>query len=166
MTTNQSHSARVFLQREMTSADPDSLEGAVVRHLLDCVERFGEDAFAKAAAFAERLAEMHLRSGAIVRLNDEFRRNPLLGPLLITSGVRALGKDTVTAALLAVREFDAFTRENDPWGEHDFGAVSVDGRRLFWKIDAYDRDRRFHSPDPTDPNVTTRVLTIMLPEEY
>jgi hypothetical protein len=55
---------------------------------------------------------------------------------------------------------------NDPHGEHDFGAIDEDGVRFFWKIDTYDRDMSAHSPDPTDPKVTTRVLTIMPAEEY
>lgn len=42
----------------------------------------------------------------------------------------------------------------------------VDGIRILWKIDYYDRDRQFHSPDPADPKVTVRVLTVMRSDEY
>jgi hypothetical protein len=38
--------------------------------------------------------------------------------------------------------------------------------RHFWKIDSYDRNTEFGSPDPADPDVTTRVLTIMRADEY
>ena len=63
-----------------------------------------------------------------------------------------------------MRAFDAFNEDNDPHGEHDFGAV--DEVRYFWKVDCYDRATEFGSPDPADPGVTTRVLTIMHADEY
>ncbi|MGE3146302.1 MAG: DUF3768 domain-containing protein, partial [Pseudorhodoplanes sp.] len=66
-----------------------------------------------------------------------------------------------------VREFAAFTPDNDPLGEHDFGAIEQDGvGTVFWKIDYYDPDYRCHSADPADPKVTRRVLTILLADEY
>jgi hypothetical protein len=55
---------------------------------------------------------------------------------------------------------------NDPHEEHDFGAFDADGQRVFFKIDYYDESLSYHSPDPTDPAVTKRVITIMLAEEY
>ena len=62
--------------------------------------------------------------------------------------------------------FDKFTGDNDPYGEHDFGSVEVGGNGVFWKIDCYDLALTNHSPDPTDPSVTARVMTVMLAEEY
>ena len=102
----------------------------------------------------------------IAALNDAFRRTFQGGHVVETPGVLALPEAERIALLLAVRRFDAFDGDNDPHGEHDFGAVEVGGRRRFWKIDTYDRDLRGHSPDAADPAVTTRVLTIMLAEEY
>lgn len=102
----------------------------------------------------------------IVELNDQLRRHAGGGELVVTSGVIGLGAMSVQAALTAVSAFDQFTPENDPHGEHDFGAVTVNGHRILWKIDYYDRCMHFGSPDPADPAVTARVLTIMLAEEY
>ena len=65
-----------------------------------------------------------------------------------------------------VRRYSAFTPDNDPYGEHDFGSFIHDDITIFWKFDTYDVDLLMHSPDPTDPAVTARVLTIMLAEEY
>ena len=75
---------------------------------------------------------------------------------MMTAAVAALPDATRTAVLAAVRAFAAFTPDNDTDGEHDFGAVEVDGRRAFWKIDAYDRELQFVSPDPSDPAVKVR----------
>jgi hypothetical protein len=105
------------------------------------------------------------KSETVAALNDAFRRQPGLGWML-TAGVHALGPAFVGAAVAAVRGHDRFDKDDDPYGEHDFGAVVVERRKLFWKIDCYDLDLVFGSPDPADPAVTRRVLTIMLAEEY
>ncbi|WP_419523746.1 DUF3768 domain-containing protein [Lentibacter algarum] len=55
-----------------------------------------------------------------------------------------------------------FTPDNDPYAEHDFGVIKLSGNTFFWKFDYYDLDLQMHSPDPSDPAVTARVLTIML----
>jgi hypothetical protein len=99
-------------------------------------------------------------------LNDDFRRTFVGGAVMITAGVEAMPLDQRRSLLAKVRAFDAFTDDNDPHGEHDLGAVDEAGVRYFWKIDYYDRNTEFGSPDPADAAVTTRVLTIMLAEEY
>lgn len=106
------------------------------------------------------------RATRIAELNDTFRKTGQGGSVVATVGVVALGDDFLKRAIAAVRCFSEFSAGNDPYGEHDFGAVHVDGSKLFWKIDYYDRSMEFHSEDPSDPRVTSRVLTIMLAEEY
>jgi Protein of unknown function (DUF3768) len=46
------------------------------------------------------------------------------------------------------------------------GSFEADGHMIYFKIDYLDRDLSMHSPDPADPSVTQRVITIMLGEEY
>ena len=86
--------------------------------------------------------------------------------MMITAGVAALSPAQKLRLIAAVRGFDAFDRDNDPYSEHDFGAVCVDGHRCFWKIDAYHQTFTRHTPSQTNPAVTQLVLTIMLAEEY
>ena len=99
-------------------------------------------------------------------LNDAFRRTFVGGAVMITAGVEAMPLDQRRSLLQKVRSFEAFGEDNDPHGEHDFGAVDEAGVRCFFKIDYYDRKTEFGSPDPADPAVTTRVLTIMQADEY
>ena len=106
------------------------------------------------------------KSRRIAELNDGLRRTFEDGLVVRTPGVEALGPELVARVQGEVRAFAAFTEDNDPYGEHDFGSLEVDGRRLFWKVDYFDRRGRCHSPDPADPGVTLRVLTVMLAEEY
>lgn len=98
-------------------------------------------------------------------LNDSFRQT-VRGGWVITAGVQALGTERVATLLTAVRQFNAFDADNDPHGEHDFGAFDQDGLRFFWKIDYYNLALTAGSDDPANPLVTARVLTLMLADEY
>jgi hypothetical protein len=109
---------------------------------------------------------MSVDSQAIAALNDALRRTFQGGRIAITIGVRALPERLVVAALFELRTFSPFTKENDPYGEHDFGSFEVEGSRFFFKIDYYDASMTIGSSDPSDPSQTTRVLTLMLAEEY
>lgn len=114
------------------------------------------------------------RSTLIRRQNDAFRRALVgaseeaapEGRVLMTRGVQALGADMIRRIMVAMAGFDGFNDENDPWGEHEFIALEIEGRKVFAKIDYYDRAYEFGSPDPADPRVTRRVLTIMLASDY
>ena len=106
----------------------------------------------------------------IQRLNDLFRRAGPLAPTggkwTVTRGVLDLFPEAVGEAVRIVRQFSAFAEDIDPWGEHDFGTFDLAGERLFWKIDYFDLDMTLGSPDPANPAVTYRVLTILLASEY
>ena len=102
----------------------------------------------------------------IAALNDRARQRVDPCRWVITQGVLACDPITVAELLIAVEDFDSFTADNDPYGERDFGVIKLNGNTFFWKFDCYDVDMQMHSPDPTDPAVTTRVLTIMLADEY
>jgi Protein of unknown function (DUF3768) len=86
--------------------------------------------------------------------------------LVITHGVAAHGNAFIDRAIQAVRSYRNFGPDNDPYGEHDFGQFTLDDETLFWKIDYYDNELENGSPDPSDPAVTRRALTVLLAEEY
>jgi hypothetical protein len=72
----------------------------------------------------------------------------------------------VPGLLAALRDYHSFDADNDPHGERDFGDLDHLGAELLWKVDYYDKQLTFASPDPADEAVTIRVLTVMLAEEY
>ena len=110
---------------------------------------------------------METRTQTIRGLNDELRkgRSPN-GKTVITSGIQSLGAVAVAKLVQAVAAFDQFNSDNDPHSEHDFGALDFGGHRIFWKIDYYDQSLECGSEDPANSDITTRVMTIMLAEEY
>ena len=102
----------------------------------------------------------------IRELNDAFRKSFSGGKVVMTASISALPEMVRANALLEVTRFDRFTEDNDPHGEHDFGSFELVGRKFFFKIDYFDASMEFGSEDPSDPTKTTRVLTLMLAEDY
>jgi Protein of unknown function (DUF3768) len=96
-------------------------------------------------------------------LNDNFRSTFLGGQVVMSVGVADLPMGVRAQVVVKVQNFADFNEDNDPYGEHDFGSFEVAGETFFWKIDLYEE------PDVKGANeepVVTRVLTIMLAEEY
>ena len=99
-------------------------------------------------------------------LNDQFRKKLTGGHAIITPGIAALGADAVVRIVKTISVYDDFCHANDPYQEHDFGSFEAEGEKIFFKIDYFDSSMTYHSPDPADPSVTERVITIMLANEY
>jgi hypothetical protein len=99
-------------------------------------------------------------------LNDLLRATFTGGKVMMTAAVAALNDPTRAKVLEGVRTFNAFTRHNDPYGEHDCAFFMVDGERYFFKVDCYDKTMEYGSEDPADPEQTIRVLTIGTAEDY
>ena len=106
------------------------------------------------------------RTRRIRELNDALRRTFAGSKVVMTQGVAALPERDCAQVLERIRSFDAFSSENDPYGEHDFGSVEHAGTTYFFKVDYYAPDMEGGSENPADPDKTTRVLTIMRADEY
>lgn len=104
---------------------------------------------------------MQLKSD-IAQKNDSFRRNFLGGRVMLSRGV--LSSSNRKEIIDAAKRFDQFTKDNDPYGEHDCASFLVAGTRYLFKIDYYDKNFEF-GVEPDDPECR-RVLTIMRSDEY
>jgi len=109
---------------------------------------------------------MSSQTEQIRALNDQLLQKLSTGLAVITVGVAALGPEAVDRIVKTISVYDDFCHANDPHQEHDFGAFEAEGETIFFKIDYYDNGLSCHSPDPADPSVTKRVITIMLASEY
>lgn len=106
------------------------------------------------------------KANKIAKLNDAFRRSGRGGQVLKTQGIDALPINDQSEIFQKIKSFNDFSKGNDPYGEHDFGAVEHDDNKVFWKIDYYAPDMEHLSEDASDPDKTRRVMTIMLANEY
>lgn len=111
----------------------------------------------------------------IAAQNDAFRHSILgttpvadtpQGQFVMTRGVAALGPDAQLDLTRRVAAFDAFNADSDPQGWHEMGVIDLDGKTVWFKLDLYDVDYQYGSPEPSDPKQTRRVLTLLLPSEY
>ena len=116
------------------------------------------------------------RSEKIAKLNDQLRSgigypfsfaNEQKDQFVLTQGIMDSFKDgEITTLFHDIKTFDNFNNDNDPYQERDFGSLTAKGRKIFWKIDYYDNNLEYLSPDNTNPEVTKRVMTVMLSDEY
>jgi hypothetical protein len=98
----------------------------------------------------------------IAELNDQFRKAAPNQDWRFTRGAIDLKAELERA----IAAFNDFNEGNDPYKEHDFGAVAIADDKYFWKIDYYDLDLKWGSEDPSDPKVTRRFMTVMHCSEY
>ncbi|MCB2129048.1 MAG: DUF3768 domain-containing protein [Rhodobacteraceae bacterium] len=117
-----------------------------------------------------------VREAALIAVqNDAFRRSILgntpgadapQGQFVMTRGVAALGPDAQLELTRRVAAFDGFNTDGDPQGWHEMGVIEFNGTTVCFKVDLYDVDYAYGSPEPSDPAQTRRVLTLLLPSEY
>ena len=104
------------------------------------------------------------RAATIRRLNDAMLRTFTGGRVMLTAGVAALPDAMRIEALAAVQAFDPFDADDDPGGEHEFGAVEIGNLELYCKIEYYDRNLKFTFPDPVNTGVKNQTLLLTMSE--
>ncbi len=107
-----------------------------------------------------------IKTARIRTVNDVFRQTFIGGKVMLTQGIQQMPETDMESIITQVRQFNDFTEENDPHGEHDFGIIRHNKESVYWKIDYYNKAMDGGSEDPSDPKLTTRVLTIMRASEY
>lgn len=106
------------------------------------------------------------RAEAIARLNDHLRKTGTGGAIMITQNVKRITGFDAAALAAALASYNEFDPSGDPHGERDFGCMTLWGYDLLWKIDCYDKDLKYGSDDPANPEATRRVLTVMLATDW
>jgi hypothetical protein len=107
---------------------------------------------------------------AIAKRNDQFRVNVINSPSItsgkcvLTASIAAQEPLVLAHILYAVKTFDDFNEDNDPYKEHDFGKITIRGLDVFWKIDYFKDEKMTEGTD--DPLTSYQVMTIMIASEY
>ena len=145
----------------------DTADVGIEPELIASAQEEGQTPEGFALWYGDKYDLIPITTQKIAALNDLCRKAMgVTGRLVQTCGIASLPPQDQAAIREKVETFDAFTPDNDPYGEHDFGAFEHNGTRIFWKIDYYDPMMTQGSEDLTDPQQTVRVLTIMLASEY
>ena len=111
------------------------------------------------------------RTRKIAALNDAFRQSIIdgkpTGETYLTAALAAHGEPFFKRASTAILRFNAFTSDIDPHGTREWMRVNIDGIVVWAKIDYNDKaNPGFAADDPSDAATTTRVITLMLPEDH
>lgn len=115
------------------------------------------------------------RAKLIADHSDRFRNTwgadfTIPGQIVMTQAVAALRPAWMVKAMAAIQRFDDFNEDNDPYGDHSFGAVEItvgdETKTIWFKIDLYDWNLEYGAEDPTNLELTKRVMTVLFPSDY
>jgi hypothetical protein len=101
------------------------------------------------------------RRDKIVALNDQLRCTFKGGRVQTTRSVYNLDDRLRGRALSVLARYNKF----DPASEHDCGVFIFAGFAFEWRIEYLGKDGLGQSPDPADPDMTMRVLTLYVTED-
>ena len=98
-------------------------------------------------------------------LNDHFRKTGQGGIVTLSMGLHKLGQAEVDNVMkqLAGEKGD---KSVEAGSEHDTGEIQVGNRTVNWEINYYNKELDDVSDNPTNPDQTTRFMTLLLSTEY
>ena len=151
----------------------NKIDWAKLTAKVESVPAWDKAAFQAAKATAPSVRELwgkkiEQRSAkeATALLNDRFRQGDRsLGEYKLSRQVLALPKHKQKQLFKELHEFSDFNYENDPHDERKQGTLILENVVYIWKIDYLDISMTMLSEDPSDPNQTTRILSIIRKDE-
>lgn len=97
-----------------------------------------------------------------IELNDQLRTTFKGGRVQMTAAVCALDPQLRGRALSALSRYDKFSDGE----EHDSGVFIFAGYSFEWRIEYRGKDGIGVSPDPANPEMTFRVLTLYAATDF
>ncbi len=97
-------------------------------------------------------------------LNDHFRKTAKGGIVSISWGIHMLGRAEVDNIMKKLGSAEG-DNSCEVGGEHDMGEITVNNRRIYWEINYYNKDLDDMSVDASNPDQTTRFMTLLLDSE-
>lgn len=115
---------------------------------------------------AKGIIPVKTATATVAQFNDELRMYGIGGRVVLTQAIANLALCDRLAVIQAIREFEEFSQENDPHKEHAFGVLTVNRRKIFWKIDYNYKNFLNGTAASGDAAAIVRELTVMLADEY
>ena len=106
------------------------------------------------------------KTNRIRKLNDVLRVAGIGGEVVCTRALANLSESIRHEVFLKIRQFEDFNERNDPYKEHDCASLDHEGEQYMFKVDYYDQEKLHGSEAPENPNVTSRVMTVLMASEY
>lgn len=98
-------------------------------------------------------------------LNDHFRKTAKGGIVSISWGIHMLGRAEVDTIMKKLGGIEG-DRSCGADSEHDNGEITVSTRSIYWEINCYNKEFDDTSVDSTNPDQTTRLITLILGTEF
>ena len=108
------------------------------------------------------IAQKKSPSARIRALNDAFRQEPKASNVYLSLEIARLGETKLKELFAKLKAYSSFTIKTDPEGDHSSGVLELGQSKIEWEIDYWDLDEEDDSPDPSNAEVTTRIMNMVM----